>query len=173
MAAAVALMWVVAVPHPPTATDGVRADDVRTKGLPPRLRVYRQRGTTADRLATGAVARQGDVVQVGVVAGSATHGVVVSLDGRGEVTVHQPPGGHGSTALGSGELQLPQGYELDDAPAYERFFLVTTDGAGDVDVGRVVGAAKALAGRDDARTAPLELPSGYRQTAFLLRKEQR
>ena len=75
------------------AVVGVRAgsdDGHRAKGgLPPELRVYRQGpGGAVERLADGDLARAGDVLQVELVGGSAVHGWVISVDGRGHVTVH-------------------------------------------------------------------------------------
>jgi hypothetical protein len=171
MAAGVAMLWVVATPEHPAGGGGL--ESTTAKGpLAPKLRVYRQEAKGVERLGAGAVARSGDVIQLGVLPNDATHGMVLSIDGRGTVTVHLPPGGQGSTELGKGEIQLPRGYELDDAPEYERFFLVSTN-HGAVDVEGITRLAQRLARSGDARTRPLALTSPYDQTTFLLRKEER
>lgn len=179
LGALVALVWVGAslVEAPPAgplddpAAVDPRPEPTTPKGLQPVLHVYRLRERGPESLRTGALAREGDVVQLGVVPGSAHHGVVVSIDGSGAVTIHWPTKG-GTTELGSRELRMPGGYELDDAPAFERFFLVTTKD-GPTDVTTVVHAAEALAADPTAaRTQDLALPEGYAQTAFVLRKEE-
>lgn len=168
LAMGLATVWIVAAPP----SEQVPVADERPKGFDPKLRVYRNGATGPERLGSGAMARRGDVIQLGVVAGGATHGMVLSIDGRGEVTVHLPPGGEGTTRLGSGEARLPSGYELDDAPNFERFFLVSA-AEGSVDVAGVVRAAERLAASGKARTDRLPLPKVYHQTTFLLSKEER
>ncbi|MEQ1566099.1 MAG: ActD protein [Myxococcota bacterium] len=142
------------------------------KGLAPKLRVYRQRSEGFERLPAGAVARKGDRLQVGVVSGDAQHGVVVSIDGRGAVTLHWPPSDAADTELRPGEQRMPNAYELDDAPEYERFFLVTT-GESPTDVSTVVHAAEALAASGAAKVEPLAVPQTYEQSSFIVRKEPR
>lgn len=136
-----------------------------------KLRVYRLRGRGPERMSPGTVAREGDRVQLGIVPGHATHAAVVSIDGLGGVTLHFPEDPKGSTALGSEETTTAQGYELDDAPDYERFFLVADDEPIRVDA--VVSAAEDLAKKGDPKTQTLALPPGQAQSAFLLRKEPR
>jgi hypothetical protein len=137
----------------------------------PKLRVYRKRSSGIERVGEGALAREGDVLQLGMVSGGAQHGVVVSLDGRGAVTLHFPRESTGPTKLGSGEQHATDGYELDDAPEFERFFFVTTSGP--ADVSSVMHAAEALAATGNPKTEALPLPRGYQQTSVLIRKEAR
>lgn len=176
LAAVIGLVWIAT----PSGTDGVPVTDggsigvqpepTTSKGLEPRLHLYRLQAGGPESLRTGSFARRGDVLQIGVVPGWATDGVVVSVDGRGAVTLHWPADRTASTALGSGELHLPAAYELDDAPAFERFFLVATDGPTDVD--SVVHAAEALAAQPaEALREPLALPRGYAQSSVVVRKE--
>src|SRR5215831_15505456 len=90
------------------------------------LRMYRKTPNGAvERLHNGAFTRAGDRVQVAYTASEARFGVVLSIDGRGDVTWHLPPGYPGPAArLGSGvETTLPWSFELDDAPGFERFVM--------------------------------------------------
>lgn len=168
LAVGIALL-LVGVPNggidPALNPDGVTT----AKGLEPKLRLYRKRDSGPERIGTGTLAREGDVLQLGLVAGSAHHGVVVSIDGRGTVTLHHPIDPSAETALSSGERMLPEGYELDDAPEFERFFFVTTDGP--TDVSTVMHAAEALAASGLSRDAALSLPKPYAQTSVMVRKE--
>jgi hypothetical protein len=146
-------------------------DTPKGGGGPPKLRVYRQRAGGFERLNTGVVARKGDRLQVGVVSDHPEHGVVVSIDGRGEVTVHWPTHPGEQTDLRPGEQRLPTAYELDDAPNFERFFLVTTE-KDPTDVSTVVHAAEALAASGTAQEGRLAVPPGYDQSSFVVRKDE-
>jgi hypothetical protein len=112
---AVAAAVVVAVQ---VAPDGHRAKG----GLAPELHVYRQGADgSAAPVASGDLARPGEVLQVEVVRGDDPFGWVLSVDGRGQVTVHN------KGALAPGTEALPEAYALDDAPAFEHFFVVACD----------------------------------------------
>lgn len=148
---------------------GLDPEPTRSKGLTPRLEVHRQRAQADELLAEGARAVAGDVVQLAYVAAGRTHGVILSVDGRGSVTLHAPEHGAQAAALApSGTHRLPGAYELDDAPRFERFFLVTSDQPFAVEP--VLEAARALAASSDAHTASLLLSEGLTQVSFTLQK---
>jgi hypothetical protein len=68
-----------------------------------------------------------------------------------------------------GEVRLPSAYELDNAPSFERFFLVRADES--FEVAPVLKAARALSARAPvARRAPLPLPAGFNQVSLALEK---
>jgi len=143
----------------------------RAKGLRPSLVVHRQVGDSEEILAAGAVATEGDVLQLAYVPGDATHGVVVSIDGNGSVTLHHPASIGGDTRLQrGGEARLPHGYQLDDAPSFERFFLVTDDQP--VSVQGVLDAVEALADADRAQAGTPAVGQA-RVDDFLVRKGAR
>jgi hypothetical protein len=151
----------------PAPSAGPVGSDDRIKGLAPSLVLFRKTGSGSEALAEGAVARAGDVVRVGYRAAGRSHGVVLSVDGRGVVTVHLPARGHEAAPLRSGEtVLLDRAYELDDAPRFERFYLVTSDRAFDVEP--VVEAARRAARAP--RPDHLELAAALEQATFLLRK---
>ncbi|RKH97671.1 ActD-like protein [Corallococcus sp. AB038B] len=158
--------------HDPwTGTGGTPGvlEPTRSKGLQPRIDVHRQAGTRTEHLTDGAPAQAGDVVQLSYTAAGHAQGVILSVDGRGTVTSHQPALGDTSAPLErSGTHLLPRAYELDDAPGFERFFLVTADNPFELE--GVMAAARVLAASPEARTAPLTLPTGLGQTSFLLEK---
>jgi hypothetical protein len=119
----------------------IGAED-RTKGLEAAVRLFRHRSGRTDRVVNGQVLFEGDEIQIATVGGSATHGVVVSVDGRGNVTRHFPAGASTDTALPRGEVFLPTAFRLDDAPDYERFVMVWGDAP--IDVAAVEAAARGL-----------------------------
>jgi hypothetical protein len=167
--AAAALVLLVRPQVAPSVGEQTGLEETRVKGLEPHLVVHRQRAQAAEVLEDGAQVAEGDVVQVAYVAAGQSHGAIVSVDGRGTVTVHAPESGAASVRLApSGTHVLPGAYALDDAPGFERFFLVTADAPFALE--EVLAAARSLAGRANARTSPLPLPSRYTQASFLLEK---
>ncbi|MCY1017858.1 ActD-like protein [Pyxidicoccus sp. MSG2] len=153
-----------------TASGG-SAETTRIKGLAPQLLVHRQAAAGPERLTDGAPAAAGDVVQLAYVAAGRGHGVILSVDGRGAVTLHAPEGGGDSAVLSpSGTHMLPRAYELDDAPDFERFFFISSEESFSLEP--VLAAAKALAEGPDARTAPLSLPGDLTQVSFTLEKQR-
>jgi hypothetical protein len=146
-------------------------DDIRIKGVS-HLYAYQARpaGQKPARLSTGARVRPRDALQLAYTAGAARYGAIVSVDGRGVVTRHFPGAGPVASPLATtGEISLPQSYELDDAPAFERFFFVTA--VQPFGVEQVLEAARALArSPDDARRQPLPLPPDLAQESLLLEK---
>ena len=109
------------------------------------------------------------MLQLGYVSAGRRYGAVLSVDGRGSVTLHFPESPAGSPELKGGTVSLPSAYELDDAPAFERFFFVTSDAP--FDVGTVMESARQLAREPErARYAPLSLPEPLSQTSITLDK---
>jgi hypothetical protein len=159
--AAGALLWV----QPPPAPDpGGDAGEERAKGNgAPQLQVLRA-GDPAP-LGAGAVARPGDLLGFRVNPGAGEYGVLLSVDGRGAVTRHFPRDGAPAEGLPPGATALDIGYELDDAPAFERFVWVTADQPLDP-----AALAEALAGLPRPETDPLPLPPGARAAELLVRK---
>ncbi len=143
---------------------------VRIKGATPQVQVFRKTEQGAEVLDEEAVAGEGDLVQLGYAAAGKTHGVIVSIDGRGVVTLHHPSRRTGSARLKGAKELLDHAYQLDDAPRFERFFFVTGDR--EIEVERVVEAAEQLAASvDRAREDPLLFDEEYDQTSFLLEKD--
>jgi hypothetical protein len=141
----------------------------RAKGLHPKLLVHIL--GTDDDLSPGAVAHPGDVLQLSYISAGAAHGVVISIDGGGTVSLHYPGSVLESTALDAkGEVPLPHGYQLDDAPQFERFFLVVSDAP--IDVNAVIHAAESISSTPTAQTSPLPLAE-VDQVSFLIRKAAR
>jgi hypothetical protein len=148
-------------------------DVTRIKGLAPRLLLYRKAPASAapERLLPGSVARDRDLVQLAYQAAGRGYGVIVSVDGRGLVTRHLPVTGSQAAPLETGPpAPLRQAYQLDDAPAFEVFYLVTADEPFSVD--SVVEAVRRRHARSGAGIERrLELPATMDQFSFVLQKE--
>jgi len=150
---------------PTVAPDGRETYPTRTKGEP-RLIIHRRTPSGEEPLASGSSARPGDLIQIQYLAAEATHGVILSRDGRGEVILHFPSSTEHSTALSGGGVQpLPHAFELDDAPDFERFVFVTA--GRNIDVRMVLAAAESLGPSPESN---LRLPNDYRQHDFILKK---
>ena len=145
-------------------------DGNRIKGLSPGLAVYRKTDTGSETLADGATAHRGDVIRLGYHAAGKPYGVILSIDGRGAVTLHLPPIGDQAASLrNEPTVLLDQAYELDDAPRWERFYFVT--GEASFPVQPVMDAARRAAANSRPQPA-LDLPRGLEQAIFLLQKEE-
>jgi hypothetical protein len=172
LAAAATVLLVLAprLVSPPQVEPGARLPVVgesgdRIKGLAPSLQLFRKTPDGSEPLADGALARAGDVIRVGYRAAGRGFGVILSVDGRGAVTLHLPLRGDGAAALDSGgTVLLDHAYELDDAPHFERFYFVTA--ATPFPVATVVGAAR----RAGVEASELPLPKSLEQSKFLIQK---
>jgi hypothetical protein len=144
-------------------------EDTTIKG-DPQLIVYRQTRDGHERVRHGSTAAAGDSLQLAYRTPTEQWGVVVSLDGSGAVNLQLPPAGSSRAAPleSPREVRLPFSYHLDQAPAFERFFLVAAPEPFSPAV--AIEAARALFNRGAGRTGNLELPAGFRQSSFIVLK---
>jgi hypothetical protein len=174
-AVAAAVLFAISIPRV-GPQEAEPAEVTRAKGLAPHLRVYLKSAGGPRPLRDGESVHPRDVVQLATVAPGRPFAVVVSIDGAGGVTRHVPVAGGPPGAsqasppiLPTAETALPRSFELDEAPGFERFFLVTGDRPFDVSL--VERAARSLAQDPGAaQSRPLPLPAGLSQSSFLLRK---
>ena len=176
LAAVLVIPWIKGLPDAAVSSSGV--DRTVVKGdagidlTETRLLVYRKHGGLAEILSDGNEAEAGALLQLGYVAAAEPHGVILSIDGRGGVTRHFPAEAGGSTLLSLHKKSLlPNAIELDEAPGFERFFLVTSDAP--IDVAGVLVKAAEL-GREPARArrSDLDLPAGLKQRSVLVLKRE-
>jgi hypothetical protein len=180
LAAAALVAWIIVrddgqtrVAERAEIVDDGDPERTRIKGaVDPHIVIDRQTSGGHERLGPGDFVGEGDLLQLSYVAAGHRHGVIVSIDGAGVVTLHHPGTAEAPALLEDGaEVPLSHSYELDDAPGFERFVFVTRDGQPPA-VAEVMGAAEQLA--EDparARAEPLELPgAGWSQHSLLLRK---
>jgi len=170
---AVAAVALVAIIANPVLVNPSSTSETRLKGQAPALQLHRLEGSDVVSLGPGMTANDGDRIQLSYIAAGQRFGVIVSIDGRGAVTVHEPrsTGRLAAELTAGGAHTLDQSYELDDAPLFERFFFVTSDSAFSIDQVRL--AATALVESGDARTGQLDLPSHLHSESFMLNKAHR
>ncbi|MBF9018862.1 MULTISPECIES: hypothetical protein [unclassified Oceanispirochaeta] len=128
-AAAAALILAVLLPMTMRNRDESPLELTRVKGVEvPQLKVYRQSGNDSEVLNSDSMASNFDLLQLTYRVSGPTFGMIISVDGRGVVTKHFPEDGDQSPRLTTGgEQYLPFAYELDDAPLFETFYLITSD----------------------------------------------
>ena len=172
-AAALVIVSVIGVRGAIMQSTGSGQDVTRPK-IQPHVLVYRKTADGIEKLENGLRVRRGDVLQLAYFSGEAKYGVIFSIDGRGVVTFHLPPDYAGQSQFSQeldqqGETALASAYELDDAPAFERFFLVWSFSR--FDVREVRKAAVALAADPAAAdTGNLRIPGGLSVYSLLLKK---
>lgn len=141
---------------------------IRLKGLQPQLHVFRKTAASQERLEEGAVATQGDVVQLVYQAAGSAYGAIFSIDGKGAVTWHLPERGTQAVALQQGMADtLGYAYELDDAPDWERFYFVTAPTS--FELAELEARAHTAQRRTDGDRT-LHLPEELGEFIFTLRK---
>jgi hypothetical protein len=144
---------------------------VGTKGLEPRLKIYRKQQDTSILLHKGDTVRRGDLLQLGYLRGGKNHGLIFSLDGSGSLTLHFPSEKSLSTALDrGGKYLLDFAYELDDAPRFERFYFIASDKP--FDYQSLLKQAERNKARLMGADKKMELTAGLSQEVFTLYKAE-
>ena len=94
----------------------------------PQIKLYRQKGREIQALNNGDFAHSGDIIQITYNAGSEEYGVIFSVDGNGNITRHFPENSWQAAQLEQrpDETPLDFSYELDNAPDFECFIMVTS-----------------------------------------------
>jgi len=145
-------------------------DVTRVKGMITGLYIYRKSARGPEELRDGSTAKANDLLQLAYVSTDNLFGAILSIDGRGVVTVHHPPQGRLAARLElNKKVLLSSAYQLDDAPGFERFFYLSSKHP--IYMNEIVEAAERLAKDPDrSRTAPLELDDGIQQLSIVIKK---
>jgi len=145
-------------------------DVARIKGMMTGLYIYRKSARGPEELRDGSTAKANDLLQLAYVSTDNLFGAILSIDGRGVVTVHHPPQGKLAARLElNKKVLLSSAYQLDDAPGFERFFYLSSKRP--IYMNEIVEAAERLAKDPDrSRTAPLELDDGIQQLSIVIKK---
>jgi hypothetical protein len=152
-------------------------DTTRIKGISnphlgkPHIIIHREHlQTGVEQLKNGAIANSGDLIQLAYLAEDQLFGMIFSIDGSGVVTLHFPNSENEPTVLQTNKkIYLPNSYELDNAPHFERFFFITSKEK--FDVTEVLEQAKNLAKNPvQAKTNHLKLGKDLNQFSVVLIK---
>jgi hypothetical protein len=154
-----------------TIPDPFMNNVTRVKGPVSQLYVYRKSGSGAEQLSATSKVRNKDLLQIAYYSAEDTHGVILSLDGRGTVTLHYPAQPSRDTRIEKNrKIFLRSSYELDDAPGFERFIFISSRSP--LDVRALYRAAEKLAkspGR--SKKSELSIDTTSRQTSLVLLKD--
>ena len=105
----------------------------RIKGMQASLEVWKKTGDSAVQMVNLGNASEGDEIQLRYRVPQKCYGMLFSMDGNGTITMHM---GEGNKAieLEPGKMTtLPFAYKLDNAPKFEKFFLLTSQKAFEID----------------------------------------
>lgn len=153
---------------------GTGSDEgIRIKGLESKLILYKMKGKNIEELKNNDTARRGDIIQVGYVAtGVYRYGVILSIDGRGAVTLHYPAGNSPGTELSlNKKTLLSRSYELDDSPYFERFILILSREP--IDTGMLIEKTKKLAiSRDTSLTGSVKPAEDDTEISIIIKKTE-
>jgi hypothetical protein len=179
-AASVLLILVLVFPlmknKPQIITPSTTPDNALVKGIPPvdlshtQLLVYRKIQDRVEILADGERANSGDLLQLAYVTTKDAYGVILSIDGRGTVTLHLPESQEKSTKLELGrQFLLPSAFELDDAPKFERFFFLISESP--IDVNSILEEVQNMAKNSNLfQQKNLALTGNFKQYSVLILK---
>jgi hypothetical protein len=136
----------------------------------PYILVHRKINDTVELLESGDHANEGDLLQIAYVSVGTPYGVILSIDGRGVVTLHYPESEDKEAILDlDKKTLLPSSYELDDAPGFERFFFITSNS--EIDVRAILNSARILAKTSQTSDQEeLDLPDTLNQYSLLVKK---
>ena len=156
--------------------DHTGKDDILVKGTDemdmskPQLLVHRKRNDRIELLKNGARGKAGDLLQLEYIAAEESHGVILSIDGSGNVTLHFPDIKNVPTSLEQDKkILLPNAIELDDAPGFERFFFITS--RVEVNAAEILKKAMTLASNPDrAKKDNIDLPENVNQYSIIIIK---
>ena len=99
----------------------------RIKGEEFSMQIHRKTSNSVSLLSDSMKVSEGDLLQISIKYMASTFASVLSVDGRGVVTTHFPNEGSQGELKNQGLYILPFSYELDDAPKFEKFYLITSD----------------------------------------------
>jgi hypothetical protein len=151
-------------------------DEVLVKGMEeidmskPQLLVHRKRNDRIELLKNGARGKAGDLLQLAYIAAKESHGVILSIDGNGNVTLHFPDNKNNPTSLEQDKkILLPNALELDNAPGFERFFFITS--RVEINAAEIFKKAGTLANNPDrAKKDNMDLPKNINQYSIIIIK---
>ena len=108
-------------------------DGLRIKGLSARMEVWKKTGDSAVQMENLGEAHEGDEIQLRYAVAEKCFGLLFSMDGNGTITMHMGQENR-AVELEPGKMTtLPFAYKLDNAPKFEKFFLLTSEKAFEID----------------------------------------
>ncbi len=109
----------------------------RIKGMDARMEVWKKTGDSAVQMQNLDAASEGDEIQLRYSVPEKCYGLLFSMDGNGTITMHMGDNNR-AIVLEPGKMTtLPFAYKLDNAPKFEKFFLLTSKAGFAVDADNI------------------------------------
>ncbi|MFP4014569.1 MAG: hypothetical protein ACLFVQ_10815 [Chitinispirillaceae bacterium] len=113
--------------RPPTVMEPAGLAQTRIKGMNPELHMFRKVKGGSQPLLSGALAGEGDLIQILYNAAGMEYGAIVSVDGAERTTYHLTENRNEAVKLAQGgPIPLDFSFELDNTPGIEKFFFITS-----------------------------------------------
>lgn len=153
--------------------NNMKYPSVRVKGGEPQLFLYRKKNAEIERLFPEETAKNRDLLQISFNPVGSLYHVILSIDGRKQITLHYPAKDKEEAPLikKSKKQQhfLSYSYELDDAPKFERFILISSKKA--FKVKKVLNAVEELIkSGENIEKSQLKLPNTLKQYSLVIKK---
>jgi hypothetical protein len=142
------------------------------KGNENALFIYKKIDSNVVQLSNGGKARTGDLLQLAYQIIKNNYCIIFSIDGRGRITYHYPVDPSAPAKIDSHKKTLlTESYELDDAPDFERFFIISS--ADQFDAAPVIRSIERLASiKDLAKYSNIQLDPALNVYSLLINKEK-
>lgn len=145
---------------------------VPLKASQPEIFIFRKNKDGVEQLHEGSVVNKGDLLQISYLSVNDTKGMIVSIDGNRVVTLHYPENINDSPLLQKHkQAYLENSYELDNAPDFERFFLITSNS--EFDLKEIMFEVESFARYSmRIKEEELDLNDNYNQVSIILIKDK-
>lgn len=134
-----------------------------------KIEVYKKVGDDVEKLRNLDTVKENDQLQLSY-SSTEEYGVIFSVDGLNNITFHYPDDYRTSRSLDIGsEIIIPSSYILDNAPYFEKFYLVTSKDSFDFEY--VKRSIFNISSENGIIIRDLELPDDYTIKTLMLLKE--
>jgi hypothetical protein len=117
---------------------------INLKGGKSKLFLFKKQNGKMLTLKNGDIVKQDDSLQIAYYSPGKPYGIIFSIDGKGQVTLHYPEDASKPVSLkGKEKIFLNFAYKLDDAPDFEKFYFITSTKP--FKIGSVITSANKLA----------------------------
>lgn len=134
-----------------------------------KIHIYKKIGDEVQKLNNLDLVKENDQLQISY-STKEGYGIIFSVDGLNNITFHYPENLKSSKSLDIGsEIILPSSYTLDNAPYFEKFYLVTSKDSFDFEF--VKRSILNISSENGIINKDLVLPENYTIKSLMLLKE--
>lgn len=105
--------------------ENIIQNGTRFKGDSRKLFIYKKTDSGTELLKPGTHVSQNDLIQVAYFSANDRYGMIISIDGNKNITLHYPGENKNTELKTKKTIPLENSYKLDNAPEYEIFYLIT------------------------------------------------